>query len=162
MPIYTVHEPPARRAGTSADPERFAFVRDGFYFWAFLVPPLWMAARRLWLVLLGYVLLVALLNVALWQVGASSTVRTLVSVLLSLLVGFEAASLRRWALARRGWKQVGVVVGDDLELAERRFFSWWVGEDRARPWPADTGPAVRAAPAQQQIVGLFPEPGAPR
>ena len=30
------------------------FVRDGFYFWAFLLGPLWMLWRRLWLVLVVY------------------------------------------------------------------------------------------------------------
>ena len=37
-----------------ADPERFVFVRDGFYFWAFLLGPVWMLWRRLWLVLRVY------------------------------------------------------------------------------------------------------------
>jgi hypothetical protein len=83
-------------------------------------------------------------------------------VLLSLLVGFEAASLRRWTLNRRGWRQVGVVVGDDLESAERRFFSWWVSGDRTPPRPAATVPTARATLPQQEIVGLFPEPGTPR
>ena len=45
MPTYTVHEPPPRK-GQSADPERFLFVRDGFHFWAFLLAPFWLLARR--------------------------------------------------------------------------------------------------------------------
>ena len=40
MAIYTVHKPPMKR--TEPDPERFKFVRDGFYFWAFLLGPVWM------------------------------------------------------------------------------------------------------------------------
>ena len=42
MPTYTVHEPPPRKRRSRADPERFVFVRDGFYFWAFLLAPLWL------------------------------------------------------------------------------------------------------------------------
>jgi hypothetical protein len=53
MPIYTVHEPPLRIAGASADPVRFVFVRDGFYAWAFLLTPFWMLWYRLWLVLIS-------------------------------------------------------------------------------------------------------------
>ena len=42
MSIYTVHEPPPRANEDVPDPVRFVFVRDGFYFWAFLLSPLWM------------------------------------------------------------------------------------------------------------------------
>ncbi len=55
MPTYTVHEPPLKKRETSPNPERFAFVRDGFHFWAFLLGPLWMLTHRLWLVLIGYI-----------------------------------------------------------------------------------------------------------
>src|SRR5882757_8578104 len=51
MAIYTVHEPPLKGDQTQPDPERFAFVRDGFSFWAYLLTPLWMLRHRLWLVL---------------------------------------------------------------------------------------------------------------
>ena len=54
MSVYTVHQPPQRKTGASADPERFAFVRDGFYFWAMVFGPVWLLWRRLWLVLLLY------------------------------------------------------------------------------------------------------------
>ena len=39
MPIYTVHEPPLRASETTPNPDRFVLVRDGFYFWAFLLTP---------------------------------------------------------------------------------------------------------------------------
>ena len=42
MPTYTVHEPPPRKGETVTAPERFVFVRDGFYVWAFLLAPLWL------------------------------------------------------------------------------------------------------------------------
>ena len=61
--------------------------------------------------------------------------KSLGSLLLALLVGFEAASLWRWTLTRRGWKTLGFVVGDDEENAERRFFAAWTAraERRRRP-----------------------------
>ena len=55
MSVYTVHEPPRRAGAAAADVERFAFVRDGFSWWAFLLAPLWMLRHRMWLVLIGYV-----------------------------------------------------------------------------------------------------------
>ena len=54
MTVFTVHSLRRARTRTAAPPERFAFVRDGFYFWAFLLGPLWMLWRRLWLVLVLY------------------------------------------------------------------------------------------------------------
>ena len=59
----------AERDETAPDPERFVFVRDGFTFWAFLLAPVWMLRHRLWLVLLGYVLvMVALQSSWTWSV----------------------------------------------------------------------------------------------
>ena len=42
MPTFTVHEPPPRKTESVTSPERFVFVRDGFYFWAFVLAPLWL------------------------------------------------------------------------------------------------------------------------
>ena len=131
MTVYTVHEPPTPTAAT--DPERFRFVRDGFYLWAFLLTPLWLLWHRLWLVFTLYAGGMAVLFGALWALGASPGVRLLVLALVSLLIGMEAGSLKRWTLRRRGWNDLGVVVATDLESAERRFFDTWVGRETARP-----------------------------
>src|SRR5436305_10437008 len=102
-----------------------------------------MLRHRLWLVFLGYLLVTIALQVALGLLGMSATVMTAVAVLLSLLVGFEAATLRRFTLARRRWRNVGIVVGDDTESAERRFFDAWVDKE----WDGGAwAGAARAAP----------------
>src|SRR5712691_7650166 len=137
MAVYTVHEPPLKRYETSGDPDRFVFVRDGFSFWAFLLGPLWMLRHRMWLVLIGYVALAAGLQFGLQRLGVEGAVPAVVGMLVALLVGFEAGTLRRFTLARRRWSNVGVIVGDDREVAEQRFFDAWV-------------------------MGLVPQPGAPR
>ena len=171
MSVYTVHEPPLRAADASAEPERFAFVRDGFYWWAFLLTPLWMLWYRLWLVLAIYVLVSAGLDAAVRMIGASVFVIVLVGVLISLLVGFEASTLRRFTLGRRGWRNVAVVSGDDLEEAERRFFDAWVRQASARndapskatsapTRPAPSASSVSHAAEASGVIGLFPEPGA--
>jgi hypothetical protein len=175
MSIYTVYEPPLKAHESAPNPERFVFVRDGFSFWAFLLAPWWMLRHRLWLALTGYVILAIALSVALRFAGASTTVTLIAGALFSLLVGFEAATLRRFKLSRRGWKNVGIVVGDDLESAERRFFdAWvnrsWVNKSWADPSAADgtpraSSPAMGVAMARRpssEVIGLFPQPGAPR
>ena len=132
MSIYTVYEPPLKAHESAPDPERFVFVRDGFSFWAFLLAPWWMLRHRLWLALVCYVILAVALSVALRLIGTSAAVAIIAGALFSLLVGFEAATLRRFGLARRGWRNVGIVVGDDVESAERRFFDAWTN------WPNKT------------------------
>jgi len=170
MSIYTVYEPPLRAHESAPDPERFVFVRDGFSVWAFLLAPLWMLRHRLWLAFVGYLIVVVVLSLGLRAIGASATLANLVTALVSFLVGFEAGTLRRFALARRGWRNMGIVVGDDLESAERRFFDAWVNKPlldnssaNAKPRASSRAPGVpMARRTSSDVIGLFPQPGAPR
>jgi hypothetical protein len=166
MAAYTVHEPPLKRYESSTAPERFAFVRDGFSFWAFLLAPLWMLRHRLWLVLVGYVVLVGGLAFGLHALHASGPVRIAVAVLLALLIGFEAGTLRRFTLGRRGWGNVGIVLGNNRETAERRFFDAWASDTRSNNQmtssPPLPPPSSRPAAPVPDVVGLFPESGARR
>ena len=85
-----------------------------------------MLRHRMWLVLLGYVAARRRrVGIGLHVLGASRTVKVVVGLLLALLIGFEAGTLRRFTLGRRGWSNLGVVVGDDRDTAERRFFDAW-------------------------------------
>ncbi len=171
MAVYTIHQPPLRKGETSPDPDRFVLVRDGFYFWAFLLGPVWMIWRRLWLTLVLYVIVIVALETAMRYLGVNSPLRTLVAFAVAILVGLEAATLQRWTLGRRGWKNVGVVVADDVDTAERRFFANWT--DNAAntdvPTPAQRGSTspqtvLPRAPKDngQDIIGLFPQAGQPR
>jgi hypothetical protein len=175
-----VYEPPLKAHESAPDPERFVFVRDGFSFWAFLLAPWWMLRHRLWLAFVCYVILAVALSVALRLIGTSAAVAIIAGALFSLLVGFEAATLRRFGLARRGWRNVGIVVGDDVESAERRFFDAWANKTWAnktwanKTWaerqsvdgvPRASSPAMGVPMARRpssEVVGLFPQPGAPR
>jgi hypothetical protein len=164
MPTFTIHQPPPRKGETASAPERFLFVRDGFYFWAFVLAPLWLLARRLWLALLGYAVLTAVINIVLYLIGAPAMVKILASFLIALLTGLEAATLWRWTLARRGWKFLGFVVGDGVEMAERRFYAEWTkrGDVTPAPEPQYATPVWRGPRSPSDVIGLFPEPGAPR
>jgi len=169
MPTYTVHQPPAKN-GRAADPHRFVFVRDGFHFWAFLLTLPWLIYRRLWLALLGYVLLTATMAVVFYFLRTPSGSQAAIGLLIGVLFGLEAASLRRWTYRRRGWSNIGVVVGDDVEDAERRFFADWVNRPAevtsAPPAPAPIAVAPPPPPmpprntaTNNDIIGLFPQPG---
>jgi len=175
MPVYTVHAPIATKSGLRAT-ERFAFVRDGFHFWAALLGPVWLVWHRLWLALLGWIVVIVAMEIAMTRLGAGSTAIFFADLLVALLMGFEAASLKRWTLSRRNWRQLDIVVADDEEQAERRFFDRWTTKQRAlNDQPAtDRGgpPPTRDVPGQpfstppplphNAIIGLFPEPGGSR
>ena len=177
MPVYTVHAPVANGADAAAA-DSFAFVRDGFHFWAAIFGPLWLAWHRLWLALIGWVVVIAVVDVAMFRLGIGGTALFLVGILLALLMGFEAASLERWTLSRRNWRQLDIVVAKNREAAERRFFDQWTEKQRglANDQPAvDRGapPPTRDVPGlpfskpppsspHGDIIGLFPQPGASR
>jgi len=176
MPVYTVHAPIANGADLAAT-DRFAFVRDGFHFWAAILGVVWLAWHRLWLALTGWIVLTAALDFGMVKLGVGGGAVLLVDILLALLLGFEAASLERWTLSRRNWRQLDIVVADDEEAAERRFFDRWTARQRglSNDQPAiDRGapPPTRDIPGQpfskppplphSDIIGWFPDPGAQR
>lgn len=176
MPVYTVHAQRAADQNRPSGADKFVFVRDGFHFWAFVAGMFWLAYHRLWLALLGYILLSFAGEVTLSLLGVSATVRILVMLMVALLMGFEASSLRRWTLSRRKWQQLDVIVADNEEAAERRFFDRWAASraapaahddhsiDRGAPPPPRSNYLFMAGPARQnpEIIGLFPQPGASR
>ena len=161
MAAYTVFEPPPRSGGPEVDPERFCFVHDSFSWWAFLLGPLWMLWCRLWLVLTGYVVLMAVLPFVLAQLGASRDMILFVVFLIALLLGFEGSTLARWTLRRRRWRELGTVVGKNREEAERRFFNVWTAHEAARMQPPAAPPSAPRPAARSyapDVIGLFPEP----
>jgi len=175
MPVYTVHAPIANHAGIAAT-DRFAFVRDGFHFWAAVFGPVWLVWHRLWLALIGWVIAVIAIDVGMARLGAGGTAIFLADVMIALLMGFEASSIRRWTLSRRNWRQLDIVVAGNEEKAERRFFDRWAARQRLLndQTAVDRGapPPTRDIPGQpfskppplpqNEIIGLFPEPGASR
>lgn len=160
MTVYTVHAPP-HAAGSEEDVLSFAFVKEGFCWPALFFAPVWLVARGLWLVLLGYILVVVALS--LLDRFVPGPYGTVGSVLFGFLFALEANELRRWTLGRRGWRLLGVAVANRRDEAERRFFQDWL--DAPRPAPSRAA-APRPAPAlplrpDEGVLGLFPSPGAP-
>jgi hypothetical protein len=176
MPVYTVHGPSADGTDVRSTTDKFVFVRDGFSFRAFVLGPVWLIYRRLWLALVGYIVLSVAIAVALSWLHASFGTRSIVMLLIAILMGLEAASLRRWTFSRGKWRLLDVVVADDEEAAERRFFDRWTAKrtvdfdpsavDRGAPPPTRTGqgqPFSQPPPVpRNDIIGLFPQPGGSR
>ena len=159
MAAYSVFAPPLAHPG-AAGAERFKFVRDGFSWPAFILGPIWMLFHRLALVVVLWLAVVLVLGAVTRLVGVPSGAALLVFLLLAFLIGLEASTLRSWTLKRRGWREIGIVVADELEAAERRFFDELHDQD---PLGFGTPVAGRIAMLDRaqggsDVIGLFPEP----
>jgi len=164
MAVYTVHAPASYGVDVRTTSDRLVFVRDGFYVWAFVFSFVWLIWHRLWLALFGYVVISIASNIVLRSFGLDFGARAFVAVIIALLIGLEAGSLRRWKLSRRKWRQLDVVVAKNEEEAERRFFDRWTehsarddrGNGPLHPMPHSS------LTSNQDVIGLFPEPGVSR
>ena len=95
------------------------FVRDGFSWLAFLVPPLWLLWHRLWFeALLAFLVLALLasLGEAGWPLAGS-----LLTLAVSLYVGLEGQNLRIQALRRRDRREWGAIDARGMAAAETRY-----------------------------------------
>jgi hypothetical protein len=124
MTAYTVHIPNAALGATPA-PDKIVFLRDGFSWGAFLFGPLWLAWRRAWLAALLWTLALGLVVFASAKLGLSSKTTSIIGFALALGLGFEGSRLVAWTLARKGYLEGDVIIGDNLDEAEEVFFHRW-------------------------------------
>jgi hypothetical protein len=102
-----------------------------------------MLLHRLWWALLGYVLAIVALRLAQKFGGLSESTVGLMIFGINLLVGFEADTLRRWALDRKGWHMLGSVSGRTVDECERRFFDGWLPSQPVLRPTSDSGSSPR-------------------
>jgi uncharacterized protein DUF2628 len=176
MPAFAVLEPPGHADTAIGQADRFIFLHEKFSPSAFLFGPLWMIWHRLWLELLVYLAGLVAIGSGLYLLDIGGPATTiLIFGLIQLLLGLEATTLVREMRVRYGWRDCGVVIADDLDLAERRFFGDQVARRAARAAVAGTTPGspgssahlpppppLPGGPSGSDVVGLFPEPGGGR
>ncbi len=154
MASYVVMEPPRGGADDAA------IVRDGFRFWAFILPVVWLLFNRLWL----EAAVVFVLAVAVGALGTflgGNALASIASLALGILVGLEAASLKLAAMRRRGWREWGVVEADNAAGAEIRYLAEAVTVSDAAPTMPDSGRTdgiVRARPVSGPALGMLAYP----
>ena len=112
MRLYTVH---------IRDEPDIVLVKEGFSWPAFVFSFLWAAALGLWWVALAIFAAALALGAVLDLVGAGLASRAIVQFGFHLLVGLSANDLRRWTLARAGYRDGALSSGADALEAERRY-----------------------------------------
>ena len=163
--IFLVFEPKdgLKNAPALADAERVVFLREKFSWPALLFGPLWLLWHYLWLGLLLWFVASFALAILVVFLKLNETAMLTALLVPSLIVAFEATALRRRKLLRKGMRDAGVVIAQDIEIAERRFFADWAKRaaiatsERTAP-PAGSAPLLDHSP----VLGLFPQPGANR
>ena len=167
MKAFTVHMPPDLSGDAAA--ERATFVKDGFCWPALFIPLLWLLWRRLWLVLIVYLVAVTVISVV--QIIAGEGAATIILIAFAFFFAAEANNARRWSLRRRGWTPAGEAFGHSRDEAEINYFTGRErrgdddrgGSSSALAAKAAWAPAAAAAavtspdPDAGGIFGLFPE-----
>ncbi|AZN97425.1 DUF2628 domain-containing protein [Mesorhizobium sp. M9A.F.Ca.ET.002.03.1.2] len=158
MAIYVVMEPPGR----GEKPDTTTFVRDGFSWLGFLVPPLWLLWHRLWIEAALAFVAMAVLSVLAERLSLGLA-GSLLSLLVSLYVGLEGQALRIAALRRRGWHEWGVVEADRIDDADTRYvLEAEAHSDEQAPAQRIVPDAALARPSQTgMVLGLTHIPGRP-
>ena len=154
---YTLHVPANAEPGDPEALEEADLVKDGFAWGAFLFTFLWFFWNRLWLAGLGVLIAVVGLAFAVQARRLGTGAGFLAELLLSLLIGLEANSLKRWTW-RRKKPAVDVVTASDLEEAEAKAFARWL-ENTSEARPSRVSVSFPAATYRnpEPVIGLFPD-----
>lgn len=168
LQVYSVHHQSDDPRIVATQSDRLVFVKEGFSWPALFVPFLWLIYHRMWLVLVLF--LAATIGVGLLPevIPMTPSMQTVLGLGINLLMALQGNDLLRWTLARRGRKEIAVVVGDGIAGAEHRFFEQLCDADMGTPKgiapsvlpmrdPAAT--PVQAAFRARQDYSILPEPG---
>lgn len=153
MIVFTVHEPPDPPLDRSERAAELQFVRDRFSFAAALLGPLWMLSKRLWLGVGLYATAAVLIFLIAVIADLGPGWMALMLLAVHVIVGFEAASVRRWHLERRGWRMLGSVTGRNTDDCERRFFEGWLLDQQLTDAPPSAASGSRLAAMADGAIG---------
>ena len=171
MPSWFVFEPAKTASGTLEAADKSVFVKDGFSLGAFLVTPVWLLWRKMWLVFLAWLALQVAIAVLTSVLSLDQRAAAIVSLLVSLCFALEANALRSWTMRRQGWRFTGIASGHSLDEAEQRHFE---GRPLASPvapnqpapgqhtssteFPGPWSSSVGQSGGSPGVLGVFPEP----
>ncbi|MDQ0511155.1 hypothetical protein QOZ99_002051 [Angulomicrobium amanitiforme] len=164
MTVWTVFEPDGadETANTLAWADGVVLVPEKLSWSAILLAPLVLLVHRLWLALIGYVLLQGLIGFAASQLELERGV-PLLALLVNIAVAIALPSLRRSSLGWRGFEEAGAVAAPTLEAAEQRYFEARLGGAGLRPLARSPGSPLAVTPVPRPtagpVLGLFPEAG---
>lgn len=158
MKTFVVMAPPEFEdiEGSPTETDRLQFISDSFAPLAFLFSGIWLLVHRMWLVFLGYlgfVLVIELLSVTI-----SREAMGVVAFCVTIIFGFEAQALRRWSLERRKWRVVDIIDASNKGEAALKFLHR-ASENmkpklQSKTSEAPVRPQIVPRIGSEQVVGL--------
>ncbi|MGJ8528660.1 DUF2628 domain-containing protein [Maritalea sp.] len=124
MGLFAIYAKPSSKNVAKDGPQslitqEIAVIRDRFSIFACLLTPLWCIWHRLWLELAAFLGVAFVLGFAAFFTGESAG--SWIGFLVALLIGFEASSIRGYALTRKGYLFKGQAVAQSSSEAEWRY-----------------------------------------
>lgn len=153
MASYLVLLPPE----PDRNPESARFIRDGFSWFAFLLPLVWMLWHRMWLYALLFFAVELVLGLLAGDAG-DGMVAGVIQLALGILVGLESAEIRLRHLLSRHHTVDAIVEATDLDEAEAIYFSESGTETRpvaAMPALPPSTPMSAKPPSHAPVLGLI-------
>jgi hypothetical protein len=157
MKSYTLHVPADAAPGDAGALEDAVLVKDGFSWGAFAFTFLWFFWHRLWLAGLAVLAAIIALAAVLEVLNVDRAAVITAELLLSLLIGFEASSLRRWTLRKRKPLADVVNAADDDEAETKSFARWLDHGTGHRPASRPSGVPMSPYRRPDPVIGLFPD-----
>ena len=130
MTTYSIYAKPNDKTAADA-----IFVCDGFSWGAFVFTWAWALWNRMWIV--AVIVISALLIAS----ALPPAPQILLSLAVSILMGLHANDLLGWSLARRGYSEIALGNGNNLEEAELLFYA--------------DGASAPSSPVDHDTLGLF-------
>ncbi|MGI9387309.1 MAG: DUF2628 domain-containing protein [Methyloligellaceae bacterium] len=128
MTAYTIHQPLISASDPLDQADQLRFIKEGFAWYAFFFPILWLFFHRMWLVLVIYLAVVVGFELVFAVLGVGEVVLGLIAVAFGFVFAAEANNLHRWTLGRSGFRMIAAISGRNLETCELKFFSAWSPE----------------------------------
>lgn len=154
MKTFSVFEPPVLPGSPVEDAQSLVFVRHGWSLAALLIPMVWMLARRLWWVLLAYLILIIAIQVLSYAITPVITAG--LSVALALAVMIEAGQLRLESMAAKGYREIAVIDAKNQRDAEHEFLTHWLADRRHMPSAPSQGIVHRPSSATPPALPGLP------
>lgn len=162
---YTVYERRPAPENIERRVAKMVFVKEGFSFYAFLSPSIWLIVNHMWWEVAAFVGLSIILSGAMVFLGTPQEVTAVVNLGINLIFAFEARDLHRYSLERRGYLLIAVIAANSLDEAERRFLQEWLPAGKAdhaqlTSMPGmDTGSGQAKPYRTEPVIGMFPTHG---
>ena len=114
--VYTVHLPSLLSWDKTP-----VLIKEGFSWGGFVFGMIWALWHRLWIEAAALLALTLAVGVIADYIDLSEPIEAAVMVTIAVLVGCSGHDWRRESLRQRGYHEIGVVVGPNMDEALRRF-----------------------------------------